>query len=504
MSTQAHPLSEVPILGSSQSAVILALAISVVITLAIRLSPSSSKGGVYDLGGIPILAAWPFFTKRYDFLRNHFASGKRYFQFHVLQHRVVAISGEEARKMFFNEKGLGLDEGYRILMGGAPNIDDISVQPKEGRVKDAELVKRMAVLFRKDRVVEVLPVLFDDVHRRMNDWGNEGTINPFKELYDLVFQMTVRMGACRELADDKDAIERLTQHYWNIEKNATPTVLLLPWLPSPAKKTQEKATRELFTMLYNYVYLRRNAPTPSTDPIDLLVAYGDSNEAIVSVVMSIIFAGVINTGAGSCWILLHLASHPQWKDKVINELKALVANHTNGTSKEPLHKQLAAIPLHAWEEELPALELVIRETVRLTMSMTSLRRNLGKDIPLADTIIKKGDFLAYCNGDAHMNPNIYTDPEKFDPERYSEGREEDRKETFAYLAWGVGRHPCVGVRIAKMEMKLLTALILLGYEYELVDGAGNRLEKVPLQDRNDIQQARPLSPCYLKFKRVME
>ena len=118
------------------------------------------------------------------------------------QHRVVAISGEEARKMFFNEKGLGLDEGYRILMGGAPNIDDISVQPKEGRVKDAELVKRMAVLFRKDRVVDgtdptdrrimrlnflhpVLPVLLDDVHRRMNDWGNEGTINPFKELYDV-------------------------------------------------------------------------------------------------------------------------------------------------------------------------------------------------------------------------------------------------------------------------------------------------------------------------------
>ena len=104
--------------------------------------------------------------------------------------------------MFFNEKGLGLDEGYRILMGGAPNIDDISVQPKEGRVKDAELVKRMTVLFRKDRVVDgtdptdrrmmrltflhsVLPVLFDDVHRRMNDWGNEGTINPFKELYDV-------------------------------------------------------------------------------------------------------------------------------------------------------------------------------------------------------------------------------------------------------------------------------------------------------------------------------
>lgn len=95
------------------------------------------------------------------------------------------------------------------------------------------------------------------------------------------------MGACRELADDKDAIERVIQHYWNIEKSATPTVLLLPWLPSPAKKTQEKATRELFAMLYNYVHVRRNAPTPSTDPIDTLIAYGDSNEGIVSVSLAI-------------------------------------------------------------------------------------------------------------------------------------------------------------------------------------------------------------------------
>lgn len=45
-------------------------------------------------------------------------------------------------------------------------------------------------------------------------------------------------------------------------------------------------------------------------------------------------------------------------------------------------------------------------------------------------------------------------------------------------------------------MKLLTAMFLLGYEYELVDGAGNLLEKVPLQDRNDIQQVRmAVYPC---------
>ena len=69
----------------TQSAVFFtALAIGVLMTLA-SLRPSKSKAGVHDLGGIPVFTAWTFFTKRYDFLWKHFHSGKKYFQFRVLQ-----------------------------------------------------------------------------------------------------------------------------------------------------------------------------------------------------------------------------------------------------------------------------------------------------------------------------------------------------------------------------------------------------------------------------------
>ena len=72
--------------GWSPSSVIsyITLAIGVVVILSSRLLPSQS-GGVHNLGGIPILAAWAFFTKRYDFLWKHFNSEKKYFQFRVLQ-----------------------------------------------------------------------------------------------------------------------------------------------------------------------------------------------------------------------------------------------------------------------------------------------------------------------------------------------------------------------------------------------------------------------------------
>ena len=44
------------------------------------------------------------------------------------------------------------------------------------------------------------------------------------------------------------------------------------------------------------------------------------------------------------------------------------------------------------------------------------------------------------------------------------------------------------MKIAKLEIKLVLAMILLGYEYELVDGNGNYPKGVPSQNRNDTMQ----------------
>ncbi|KAF8156012.1 cytochrome P450 [Crassisporium funariophilum] len=490
--------------STSVTAILVALSIAFLSTL---ISGGRSNDKVYDLGGVSIITAWTFFTKRYDFLRGHFkATGEKIFRFRVLQHRVYALKGEQTRKVFFTDQGLDMKEGYRILMGGAPVLDDINVKA-ENDDKDgvSGFVKRLLLLLRKDRVTDVLPVLLEDVNRRMKGWGAEGKINPFKEVYDLVFQMTVRMATCRELSEDQEAIDRLTQHYWDLEKAATPVALLLPWFPGPAKKAKEKATMDLYLLISSYVDLRRKASTPSMDPIDILIQNGYNNETIIGTILGIVFAGVINTGMNSCWALLYLGANPTWKQKAADEYKALVDKYTNTLSTEPLYKRLSTIPLHAWEDELPSMDLIIRETLRLSMSGTALRRNLGEDITIGHAVIKRGDFLAYSTADVHLNPSIYSNPATFDPERYNESRQEDRKEHFGYVGWGVGRHPCAGMKIAKLEMKLVLAMLLLGYDYELVNGAGQYPKSLPEQDRNDIQQARPLGdPCYLKFKRTAE
>lgn len=102
----------------------------------------------------------------------------------------------------------------------------------------------------------------------------------------LAVQMMVRMATCQELAKNQDNIKHLKQHYQDIDESATPVNVLLPWFPSQARKTQEKATRALFTLLEKYVDLRREAAIPSSDPIDTLIAHSDTDELIVGMSLS--------------------------------------------------------------------------------------------------------------------------------------------------------------------------------------------------------------------------
>ena len=109
------------------------------------------------------------------------------------------MSGEENRKIFFNDRNLSLDEGYKILLGGIPNLQDIK---SDYSVDIPEYNKRLLLLFRKERINEgaptvydstilvltfalVFPLLLEDVDRRMKDWGSEGKMNPFNEVYDV-------------------------------------------------------------------------------------------------------------------------------------------------------------------------------------------------------------------------------------------------------------------------------------------------------------------------------
>ena len=189
-------------------------------------------------------------------------------------------------------------------------------------------------------------------------------------------------------------------------------------------------------------------------------------------------------------MLIDLAVHPEWRAKCKKEIQDLLSRHLDSSlSSATLHEKLAAVPVSAWEDELPILEACARESQRIVTSGVTLRRNIREEMKIGEQVVKRGDFLAYSLAEVHLNPEYYPEPYKYDPGRWLRP-DPVPDAVYPFLGWGAGRHPCAGMKVAKLEMKLIMALFLTRYEFGLVDKDGKFPNPLPVPNRNDIHQVR--------------
>ncbi|EUC55516.1 cytochrome P450 family protein [Rhizoctonia solani AG-3 Rhs1AP] len=456
----------------------------------------SDSKAIKQLGGWPLIGQWAFFTKRYDFLREGFESlpGETSFGFNILKHRVVALKGEEARKVFFDKKDLSFTEGYRLLFGAVPSVKDIV--PNEIEKNDQEqltfFLRRLSPLLRMDRLADLTPLFMSDIERNMASWGETGRFDPFDAIYSMVFQLTIRATGAREIADSVEKCKELEGLFWSVEMGSTPTSVLLPWLPSEARKKKVAATGEIYNLFDGIIKARRSEGRREEDALQVLMDFGDSTPEIISFIMGTLFAGIVNSGLMSAWIFIFLDQEPEWKGKVIQELQILLDRYAPvSESYGTVGERLSKIPPQGWENEMPVLEACLRETIRLIFSSALLRRAVNGDIQVGGKKIPNGSFLVYQAGETHHNPDIYPNPSKFDPGRYGDGQ--DKSQLHAFLGWGAGRHPCLGKRFAQYEIKAICALFLTLYDYEVIDTTGKKPDpSVTVPDKNNIYQVRNL------------
>ena len=223
--------------------------------------------------------------------------------------------------------------------------------------------------------------------------------------------------------------------------------------------------------------------------------------------MAMLFVGVTNTGitcesrslmlfAGkslklhkkACWSLVDLAIHSEWRERCKKEIHDLISSYFDDTHHSAtLYEKLKAIPISAWEDELPIFDACIQESQRICVSNATLRRNLGGEIKIGDRVVRRGDFLVYPMTDVHLNPEYYPEPYKYNPGRWLRP-DPIPTAPYPFLAWGAGRHPCTGMKAAKLEMKLILAVFLTRYEYKLVDKDGRFPNPLPVLNRNDNHQ----------------
>lgn len=362
----------------------------------------------------------------------------------------------------------------------------------------------MVWLLKSDQLINKLPTLISDVRAGIEAVANQGRINPFVDIYRLVFTLTIRMVGAHELAEDPVLRERFEYYFDLIDRSATPLSAMFPFFPWPAKIQRTYAGFRLYTLLDGIVKKRRKTGKAPNDAVQHLLGRGDGMAEIVYFITGALFAGQLNSGINAAMVLCYLATSPEWLSKVRAEVHRAAAKHGKDPGASILDK-LGDLDLEAWESEFPAVQLCLRDSIRLNMPGTFFRKNTGS-APIhtgqGAEVVPPGSFPVYHVADVHMDPAVYAEPDQWDPSRYLPARAEDRKRPHAYLGWGSGRHPCQGMRFAKLEQNIITAYFVAAFDFQLEDEHGTALAKMENGDIQAIANHVPEKPYFLRIQQL--
>ncbi len=136
----------------------------------------------------------------------------------------------------------------------------------------------------------------------------------------------------------------------------------------------------------------------------------------------------------------------------------------------------------------------VKETLRMHPPLILLLRKVMKDLYVEGFKIDAGKFVCAAPSVTHRIPELFPNPEVFDPDRYTPERAED-KDLFGWQAFGGGRHKCSGNAFALFQIKAIICVLLRRYRFELVHSPES------YQDDYGQMIVAPRSPCPIRYQR---
>ena len=118
-------------------------------------------------------------------------------------------------------------------------------------------------------------------------------------------------------------------------------------------------------------------------------------------------------------------------------------------------------------EKLELLDRVMNESLRLDTPLMVHMRRAVRDTELLGHYLPAGTDVACWPSMNHRMPELWTDPEKFDPDRFAEPRAEHKKHRYAFAPFGGGAHKCIGMTFGQLEIKIVVHRLLRRYRLEL-------------------------------------
>jgi cytochrome P450 len=238
-----------------------------------------------------------------------------------------------------------------------------------------------------------------------------------------------------------------------------------PW----SKMVRSRAV--LDEIVYAEIAQRRGKPDPKKmDILSLLVGVRDeagegfTDKEVRDQVMTLMFAGHDTSTSTLTFMMHELARHPD----VVAKLREEQDRVLDGEAPD----------IDRLEREMPYLDMVLDEVLRLYPPAWIGPRRAVRDFEFGGHHVARGAYVNYCSWASHRLPEVFPEPEAFIPERFSRERKAALPRG-AYVPFGGGRRICIGKRFGQIEVKLVATMLLQRLRLDAMPGRAMTVRQMP-------------------------
>ncbi len=405
----------------------------------------------------------------------------RIFRFFLAGRYVYVLTGTHAHEWFFQASDAQLDPKelyqFTVPMFGKGVVYDTTPELM------SEQLHLLYPAFREERMQQYASVMIQETYQQLRSWKDEGEIDLLSVMAELSTGIAVRCLLGREFRQRFSP--QFARLYQDLQAGINLVAFVKPYWPLPAMRRRDRARQQLATIIAPIIADRRRSGIGNEDFIDTLLAARYSNgdamddETILGILLALIFGALHSTKALATWSGLLMFGEPTYLKSVLEEQRRvfLVEDITIASLKK-----------------LTLLENAIKEAERLYPPVIMLMRTALCDLMFEDWMIPAGSMIMVSPALAGRLGETFHNPEKYDPDRFAAGREEDRRTKYALIGFGGGKHRCIGLHFAYQQIKVIWSVLLQNFDLQLT-------EQSYKQDYSSTFVVGPQRPSMVRYRR---
>lgn len=377
----------------------------------------------------------PFEADRTSFL---VAGTARYGDVWAIRPRVYVVAGVELTREVFRRTGKGFD----VLEGAfaAPPVERRARQQAGGRSATA-LVRGL----RPAAVYEKTGMLAAEAAALAAGWPLDQEVDVLSQVNRTVSQM----GAYYYFGPDARSLTHAEDELARLRMELTHKYLYLPsWVPSPSRMRVYRCHRRLARRIRDIIDQRLAAGRHEQDLLAVAMCAAQEggirpgNRIAYGLATLMVAAQEMPTRAAG-WLMMELASHPQWANRIAAEAVSLPENPAEIDARHLARLRLT--------------DAFVRETLRLHPPTWLISRSITAPTELGGFRLVPGDHILVSPYLLHHDRRYFTEPDVFWPQRWL--RQDTADYNPAYLPFGAGPQMCRGAALATIEMILITTMM---------------------------------------------